>query len=330
MKHFLRKSTLILLLGFLGLSTGTVAFGQCSANNSASFLACIAGPEEQTNCNWPNNTVVTVNMNSSNSLAGKRIRIAGGRTLIINGNPTVDQSTQFIIASANASIIVTNGTNSITFRRAFSSNVTGTSVLLLNLSFLASGDLFEAISNIPNAPNLPITLQSFSAQSDEEGILVSWSVSSELNNDHMVVEKSLDGGNFYEIGRVKGRGTATSPFDYHLVDRDPRPGPNYYRLRQVDTDGKQHLSKVILANKEGYIRLFAYPNPTTDYLQVRATEEVINSGLHLMDMSGRKILLQWTGGNGMYETILPSHTPAGLYILTDAKGENRTKVSVVK
>jgi hypothetical protein len=330
MKQFLHKPTLILLMGLYGLGMGTTAFGQCIANDAASFLACIAGPDVQTNCNWPNNTVVTVNMNGSNSLAGKRIRIAGGRTLIINGNPTVDQNTQFIIASASASIIVTNGTTSVTFRRAFSSNVNGTSVFLLNLSFLASSDLFEAISNIPNAPNLPITLQSLSARSDEDGILVTWSVTSELNNDYMVVEKSLDGGNFFEIGRVKGRGTATTPLEYSLADRDPRPGPNYYRLRQVDTDGKQHLSKVIIANKEGYIRLYAYPNPTTDYLQVRTTEEVINSGLHLMDLAGRKILLQWSGGNGMYEAILPSHIPAGLYILSDAKGENKTKVSVVK
>ncbi len=330
MKHFLHKSGIFLLLAFFSFGVSSTLLGQCIASDAASFLACIAGPSGQTNCNWPNGNIVTVNMNGSNSLAGKTIRIAGSRTLIINGNPTIDALTTFIIASANARIIITDGTNSITFRRSFASNVVGSPVISLNTGVLGNTTLFGAVSTVTGAPVLPITLQSFSAQNDEESIVLNWRVSAELNNDYMVVEKSLDGGNFYEIGRVEGRGTATSPFEYTWVDRDPHTGPNYYRLRQVDTDGKQQLSKVILANKEGYIRLFVYPNPTTDYLQVRTTEEVINSGLHLMDMSGRKILLQWTGGNGMYETILPSHIPAGLYILTDAKGENKTKVSVMK
>jgi hypothetical protein len=175
---------------------------------------------------------------------------------------------------------------------------------------------------------LPITISTFQARSEEGGALITWKVSTEINNDKMLVERSKDGQRFREIGQVKGRGTSTIPFEYQYFDNNPGVGDTYYRLKQVDFDGTFEYSKVIALNTEGFIQLYTYPNPTRERIFVRSTEEVVLAGLHLFDGLGRKFLLQWSGGNGLYEAALPKGLPTGLYVLSDASGAHQGKISI--
>jgi hypothetical protein len=94
---------------------------------------------------------------------------------------------------------------------------------------------------------LPIELTTFSAKPQSGSVLLVWQTASELNNDYMAVERSVDGIKFSEIGRVSGKGTTYNPQNYQLEDRNPLSGVNYYRLRQVDFDGSFSFSKVVSA-----------------------------------------------------------------------------------
>ncbi len=187
----------------------------------------------------------------------------------------------------------------------------------------AVGRVVITVSNV-----LPITLANFQARSEEGGALITWKVASEINNDKMLLERSKDGQRFQQIGQVKGRGTSTVPFEYQFLDENPGPGSTYYRLKQVDFDGTFEYSKVIVLDTEGFIQLYIYPNPAQERIFVRSSEEVINNGLHLFDALGRKTLLQWNGGSGLYEASLPKGLPSGLYLLSDARGEHQAKVCV--
>ncbi len=82
------------------------------------------------------------------------------------------------------------------------------------------------------------------------GNMLSWKTSKEDNNKHFEVEKSLDGVTFSKIGKIKGNGTTTEANSYSFLDVSAAQGKNYYRLKQVDTDGKKHLSDVVSINKE--------------------------------------------------------------------------------
>jgi hypothetical protein len=185
------------------------------------------------------------------------------------------------------------------------------------------GRVVVTVSNV-----LPITLASFQARSEEGGALITWKVSTEINNDKMLVQRSKDGQFFQEIGQVKGRGTTIVPFEYRFFDANPGGGETYYRLKQVDFDGTFEYSKIIVLDTEGFIRLFVYPNPTRERVFVKTTQEVIDQGLHLYDYLGRKYPLQWFGGAGLYEANLPSNLAVGVYILSDATGANQGKISV--
>ena len=82
------------------------------------------------------------------------------------------------------------------------------------------------------------------------GNMLVWSTSSETNNKVYEVQKSIDGITFVKIGKVKGKGTTTESSDYRFLDVSATQGQNFYRLKQVDLDGKFHLSDIVTVNKE--------------------------------------------------------------------------------
>jgi hypothetical protein len=195
-----------------------------------------------------------------------------------------------------------------------------------NVSTSKNGGVGRVVVTVSNV--LPITLATFQARSEEGGAMITWKVTSEINNDKMLVLRSKDGLNFQEIGQVNGRGTSTVPFEYRYFDANPGGGETYYRLKQVDFDGTFEYSKIIVLNTEGFIKLFIYPNPARERVFVKTTQDVIDQGLHLYDALGRKHNLQWLGGAGLYEATLPPQLTPGLYLISDPKGENKGKLLV--
>ncbi len=103
------------------------------------------------------------------------------------------------------------------------------------------------------APNviLPVTLLDFQARKQGGVTLITWATAGEQNNDYFAIERSLDGRQFYEIGRVDGGGTIDIARTYRFTDHEPLRGVNYYRLRQVDYDGARQYHRVAAVTFEG-------------------------------------------------------------------------------
>ncbi|MFT3886192.1 MAG: hypothetical protein QM724_12430 [Flavobacteriales bacterium] len=111
---------------------------------------------------------------------------------------------------------------------------------------------------------LPVELLSLDATVRDRVIDVNWATASEHNSSHFVVERGRDAKEFFPIGVVSAMGEAQQRTDYLFTDEHPFPGPNYYRLRQVDHDGTFQLSAIVVAvmdARTGQPQLF--PNPTT-------------------------------------------------------------------
>lgn len=100
---------------------------------------------------------------------------------------------------------------------------------------------------------LPVTLVSFTARSVGRGVLVEWTVGSELGSDRYEVERSADGLLFALVGTVPARGAS----DYSYTDK-ASPGAVYYRLRSVDTDGSAAYSPVVALAGAALARLSYY------------------------------------------------------------------------
>jgi hypothetical protein len=105
------------------------------------------------------------------------------------------------------------------------------------------------IGLIPPAP-LPIELLGFSGNCSNTSVQLHWATASESNNDYFTIERSADGTNFTEIGRVDGAGNSDQTLEYSFSDLTRYPENNYYRLKQTDFNGQASYSKIIVVNAE--------------------------------------------------------------------------------
>jgi len=123
---------------------------------------------------------------------------------------------------------------------------------------------------------LPINLKSFTAiPFQNRDANLDWTTASEINGSHFEVERSDDGINFVQIGRVEATGNTDVDQTYKYSDRDVNMERNdvvqYYRIKMVDLDGEFKYSGVRVVNftrSNIDFSINAYPNPTTDFVQL--------------------------------------------------------------
>jgi len=172
-------------------------------------------------------------------------------------------------------------------------------------------------SAVPLLCPLPVELLAFTATPADNKVYLNWQTASEINNERFIVERSADAAVFTPIGQVYGSGTTHTPQSYQLIDNQPMSGVNYYRLRQVDYDGRVQLSNIvevqfIPAQRQG---LALYPNPTTGALFVTAQHLKLNSLVDVFDMQGRRVHTAVVPGStsSVQHLLDLSHLPKGIY-----------------
>ena len=85
---------------------------------------------------------------------------------------------------------------------------------------------------------LPVKFTGFSLASQNSDVLVQWATAEELNSSAFEVERSADGRNWEKIATVAGKGTSTTASNYSYTDKGIAAFLTYYRIRQVDLDGR--------------------------------------------------------------------------------------------
>ncbi len=182
---------------------------------------------------------------------------------------------------------------------------------------------------------IPVELVSFTAKTQGVKNVLNWQTASERNAQSFIVERSTDGQNgFVALGTVKAAGTSATPQYYAFSDDNPLPIA-YYRLRQVDLDGKEDVSKIVsVQRKDKKLSLDqAFPSPFKDELTVQYSAERSGSvSLQVVDVLGRVVLsenhLATEGGN---LSKLNLHALAsGTYILLLSDGQKVAQKRIMK
>lgn len=164
-----------------------------------------------------------------------------------------------------------------------------------SLCFNVSGFSYFYIHAMnPSNAALPIELVSFKGKRVDQTSLLNWRTSQEKNNDHFIVERSRDSKYFTEISdRIYSKGIngySNTELNYEYTDQLPLEGHNYYRLRQVDRDGKVTYSPVIDIYFGTDSRVNVYPNPVKHELTVDVlVSKPTSADVKLMDASGRVV-----------------------------------------
>jgi hypothetical protein len=190
-----------------------------------------------------------------------------------------------------------------------------------NFTALGNGVFTFGFNNVL----LPVELVDLSAKTRGQVIDVTWVTAKEEHLAYFAVQRSRDGKNFTDIGKVDAKG-GNALQTYRFTDAYPVLGNNYYRLRQVDTDNSVTFSKVVVANLGNEAtaatgELTLYPNPLEGYqsmINVVVPEEVTGSvRVSVVDMKGQPVYSRnhsTTGGRSIALT-LGQRLPTGMYIV---------------
>lgn len=108
---------------------------------------------------------------------------------------------------------------------------------------------------------LPVKLLFFNAYSAKNSVQLKWATASEKNSEYFTIERSRNGRDFEEVGRVASAGNTITRVDYDFLDEDVLLGRNYYRLKQVDFDGTYEYFNITFADTDGKKAVLLYPNP---------------------------------------------------------------------
>lgn len=164
---------------------------------------------------------------------------------------------------------------------------------------------------------LPVTLVSFKAEKTGSSVILTWSTSEEKNNTGFELLRSADAAAWERIGFVKSQADKSyvnTLLNYSFQDTNPLDNTSYYRLKQIDYDGRYQLGPVRSVSAEGSREsVLIYPNPTNDKLTVEGLsgKEIIR----LSSESGREVSV--IRNESDKQKIIPTQAlKPGVYILT--------------
>jgi hypothetical protein len=188
------------------------------------------------------------------------------------------------------------------FWNIFTSSTTIDSVRnILNLPVFVTSAAFAHLSGTNGlATSVPVTLSKFTAQKQEQSVLLTWVSASEINSHAYEVQRSLDGKQFYKIAQIAAQGNKLSPTKYALVDRlegiNVKPnGVIYYRLKILDKDATFEFSKMLSVQWKTALeatKVNVFPNPFKNELQIETSSFFDNKliGLRLFDYAGKLLV----------------------------------------
>jgi len=181
---------------------------------------------------------------------------------------------------------------------------------------------------------LPIELLTFNAEPENSSVRLNWITTTEINNDYFEIERSSNGSEFIPIHKMRGGGTSTQTLEYNLTDFEPLTGTSYYRLKQVDFDGKFTYSDILPVKFAASKQLCTIqPNPATANVEVVlyiSSEKVIP--VRIMNAMGAIIFeKEWSVHEGINRLPIDvAQFAKGVYFVTLENGPEVSKLRLVK
>ena len=171
------------------------------------------------------------------------------------------------------------------------------------------------MEDVAFSSGLPVELTYFHAKPVGDEVDFVWQTASESDNEYFAIERSGQNTDWEEITRTPGQGNSNDIYVYEATDPDPLPGVNYYRLKQVDFDGKSGYSAIesITYISSDTEELLLYPNPTSGRVTAKTT--VAAEHVRLFDTWGREVTALASPAKVSYRRVELdlSRLPVGVY-----------------
>lgn len=264
----------------------------------------------------------TVIIDNVQDLSGSSLYIEVRGTLEFSGGKLWLNTNSVVIVYPGGSVTGT-GSSSETLRingvNKYWGHVDGTilgpATASINTGTAPSGFNFGSI--IP----LPVKYLGFSVTCENNDVLVEWATAEEVNASYYQVQRSENGTNWHTIGSIKAEGNSMLTHTYSYTDKNVSPQVVYYRICQVDIDGKFAFTPVRMVKKENSnLEISATAGSGSIYLHFSGQIKG-NVMLRLTSLSGQvvsqRILIEPVG-----QVVVPvQKTLKEIYVITIMDGQ---------
>jgi hypothetical protein len=272
-----------------------------------------------------NGGVATVSFNLS-AVSGKNITVAYSTsgTATLNSDYTISPSSTITIpAGSNSATVAVTGIND----GVSESNET----VVLDIATVTNGienGTQQQIITILESSVLPVRFSGFTAAINDCKAQLNFTTATEQNSNHFEVEWSVDGLNWRNIESIPAKGNSNTTQVYKSVHSNPATGSNFYRIKQIDNDGRITYSNVVIVKSScNDVRITVLPNPFAN--QVTVSGITNNSTIKLFDAKGK--LIKAVNNAIITSSINTESLATGNYylLIVDKSGNSKT-ISLVK
>ncbi|MDY0082365.1 MAG: YCF48-related protein [Ignavibacteriaceae bacterium] len=200
---------------------------------------------------------------------------SSGTSLQLRDIDFVDENIGWAVGLNGAILHTTNGGSDWYLQSSgVSDNLYGLNMFDNNIGWVA-GDMGTVLFTDNGGGEItPVELVSFTAEYDDGSINLSWVTATEVNNLGFEIERKTETDNWSKVAFIKGNGTTTEIKNYFYTDnlQELNPSKLFYRLKQIDSDGYSHLSKVIevdISLPVSFKLEQNYPNPFNPTTKIR-------------------------------------------------------------
>ncbi len=179
--------------------------------------------------------------------------------------------------------------------------------------------------NTNDDSNLPVEFIAFSAFQYGQGVKLLWTTATETNNNYFAVERSIDNSQFFTIGKVQGAGNSNRLRNYMFQDEKLLQQVCYYRIKQVDFDGKDSYSKTVSLIPQTNMLEIALILQTDNQIQIQLKNHLYAIHFQLYDMAAKLIIDQYYSAKDRSIIIDRNKLAKGIYFIRIV--DNNTSIS---
>jgi ribosomal protein L7Ae-like RNA K-turn-binding protein len=190
--------------------------------------------------------------------------------------------------------------------------------------------LDNAKTFIVGAP-VPLTWGYITAALQNGQTLVSWATQQEINTSKFEIERSINAIQFEKIGEQLATGNSTTLKEYQHKDAQPAIGFNYYRIKQIDLDGRFNYSTTVkVLNNKNIKEAFIAPNPIADMINlVEPFVRQINL-LEVFDSRGTVVIRKNVNSKVQVYSLPVPNLLKGNYVLKITYDNDVKSISFIK
>jgi hypothetical protein len=336
MKKLLLLTAILLVFGADSFATKKYSKNSGAFTTAANWINGVA-PVNNDTIIIQSGHVMTVNSNLFSNSTYLFLIIVGTLDLTDNGKISLGGTAKVIIETGGT--ILGDGSNDQISIGGGPSEYTGVQGTITGPTFITNGVSpakppagFGGCSGCytPGTIPLPVLIKYFVSENQpEDRILLKWATVSEKDFEQFVIQRSVDGINYTDIGAVAGAGRNLSDVTtkYSFEDEFPLLGLTYYRLKAVDLDGEFEFFGPVAVRIHGEKIFSVYPNPASGN-KIYFQQNFSASELDHVILSNQNGVELYNGSiRDLQSTVtFESRLPSGIYVVRYI-GQNFENVS---